>query len=140
MRQKPAPDVDDPRLAGNDAPAAADRAPFGADAPQVRRDGPGEIGLGLNRRIAPASGDKRMGGATGRAVDGVIAQPPCTIPSGLTRCGPVSPSNTAKPSPISVSENDSVFMIGGVGDRPSSIAWRCSRPDMCRTSAGSATP
>ena len=33
------------------------------------------------------------------------------------RCGPASPSNTAKPSPISVSQNDIVFAIGGAGNR-----------------------
>src|ERR1700722_4985163 len=57
MRQKAALGVDDPRLAGDDAPPAADRAAFGADAARILGDGPREIGLGLNRRIAPASRD-----------------------------------------------------------------------------------
>ena len=69
MRQKAALGVDDPHLAGDDAPPAADRAAFGADAARILGDGPREIGLGLNRRIAPASRDERMGGAAGRAVD-----------------------------------------------------------------------
>jgi hypothetical protein len=68
MSQKAALRVDDPRFAGDDAPPAADRAPFGADGPHVLGDGAGEIGLGFDCRIAHAGGEQRMGGAAGRAV------------------------------------------------------------------------
>src|ERR1700722_4047318 len=61
MRQKAALGVDDPRLARDHAPATPDRAPFGADAARVLGDGLREVDLGLDRRIAPASRDERMG-------------------------------------------------------------------------------
>ena len=69
MREKAALGVDDPRLAGDDAPPAANCAPFGTDAARVLGDRSGEIGLGLNCHIARASWQQRVGGAAGRAVD-----------------------------------------------------------------------
>ena len=42
---------------------------LGANAPDVRRDRPGEIHLGLDRRIKTAGRQKRHAGAPGRAVD-----------------------------------------------------------------------
>ena len=69
MRKKAALGVDDPRLAGDDSPPTANCAPFRANATRVLRDRSGEIGLGLDRRIAGAGWQQRVGGAAGRAVD-----------------------------------------------------------------------
>src|ERR1700691_5011585 len=41
------------------------------------------------------------------------------MPKGLSRCGPVSPSNTARPSPTSTNQKLSVCAIGGPGSSTS---------------------
>ena len=81
-----------------------------------------------------------MGGAASRAIDEGHRPAAVYDPQRVEEVRPGVALEDREAVAKSVSENDSVFMIGGVGSRPSSIAFRCSRPDICRTSAGSATP
>ena len=140
MRKKAALGVDDPRLAGDDAPPAANCAPFRANAARVLADRSGEIGLGLNCRIAGASRQQRVGGAAGRAVD--QSQRPAAVHD---------PERVQEMRPgVALEHGDAIADFGQPerqrpGDRrrwQPAVEDRLEKlpPGISRASAGSATP
>ena len=95
MRQDAAVRIEDARLGGDDLAPADDDARLGADASGVLVDGTGEIGFGLDGGDAEPAGSIECAAQPVALSIRVRTQPPCTVPRGLSRCGPVSPSKTA---------------------------------------------
>src|SRR5271165_280398 len=90
-----------PRLGGNDLPSLGHDASFGAHASLVS----------IVVKAAPDDSDEPPAHAATLSIS-VSPQPPCTVPIGLSRCEPGSPSNAAKASPISTIQSDIVCEIG----------------------------
>jgi hypothetical protein len=121
MRRKAPIGVDDPRLAGDDAPPAADRAPLGADSARVLGGGPGEIRLGPDRRVANAGRPAYGRRGRRRCRSALAPSRRARSPAGSKGAAPRRPRK-ARSRHRSRRARMTSALIEGAGSRPSIIA------------------